>query len=231
MDILISFKATVGAVGTLRTVKEVTFDVINHSLVLWLKNKKFPTSWADSVSNRDVNSRLPPGIPAGLQYSFAYVGGIETIVREQFGYDLYVVESGIEGGESVVSYPALFTSRYESTDDGFSGANGVDRQRWFETITAMPEPPYPPGMELLDVFYYENDGYTVNGSYAQKEAITESRASDPRRISLSWYEQYHANMSPPPSSYQYSSGVDQYGKPWEFKEIKTWRRRVYFAND
>ena len=61
MEILISFTTTVGVVEALRTTKDVAVDIVNQSIVLWLKNKKFPDPIGrDPWNNRDVNRGYPP---------------------------------------------------------------------------------------------------------------------------------------------------------------------------
>ena len=59
MDILISFSASVGVVNPFRMVRDLSVDIVNQSIVQWLKNKKFPSVGGGSINNRDTNAKPP----------------------------------------------------------------------------------------------------------------------------------------------------------------------------
>ena len=78
MDILISFTASVGVTESLRAVENVAVDVINQSIVLWLKNKKISSPDEDNpINNRDINKRNPPFL--GLPGQSAYLSTTSSI--------------------------------------------------------------------------------------------------------------------------------------------------------
>jgi hypothetical protein len=84
MDILISFSTSVGVVEALKIVKDVAVDVVNQSIVMWLRNKKIPNPGQPDrpFNNRELNSKpLPPGYRTGkylyltrtvTEYYYAY---------------------------------------------------------------------------------------------------------------------------------------------------------------
>jgi hypothetical protein len=71
MEILISFTTTVGVVEALRTTKDVAVDIVNQSIVQWLKNKKFPSVGGGSINSRDTNAK-PPSSSIATSTMFAY---------------------------------------------------------------------------------------------------------------------------------------------------------------
>lgn len=73
MDILISFKTTVGVVRSFRTVRDVAVDFLNQSIVFWLKNKKtpMPGNPGESINSRDINEQGTPNL--ALPGQFAYI--------------------------------------------------------------------------------------------------------------------------------------------------------------
>jgi hypothetical protein len=84
MEILISFTTTVGVVEALRAIKDVAVDVVNQSIVLWLKNKKIPNPGQPDrpVNNREVNRRTPPYLGVG---KYAYITSRTT----RYDYKFY----------------------------------------------------------------------------------------------------------------------------------------------
>lgn len=108
MDILISFTTSVGVVEAVRATKDVAVDVVNQSIVLWLKNKKIPNPGQPDrpLNNREVNRRTPPYLGVG---KYAYITLTETRYRYEFqrwSHNWYRIE--YDGTESEYYYLHVF---------------------------------------------------------------------------------------------------------------------------
>ena len=114
MEILISFTTTVGVVEALRTTKDIAVDVVNQSIVLWLKNKKIPNPGQPDrpVNNREVNRRTPPYLGVGkyayittskTKYSYSFARWSWNWWKEEYSgtetgsYYYYVFAEGLAG--------------------------------------------------------------------------------------------------------------------------------------
>ena len=94
MEILISFTTTVGVVEALRTTKDVAVDIVNQSIVLWLKNKKFPDPIGrDPWNNRGVNRGYPPmGFYPQNMWFYIYMASFNGYdYQEWHYYDGYLI--------------------------------------------------------------------------------------------------------------------------------------------
>lgn len=60
MDILISFTTTVGAVESCRFIRESAIDIVNQSIVIWVKNKKTPNTLRPDTPFNSRENKMPP---------------------------------------------------------------------------------------------------------------------------------------------------------------------------
>jgi len=152
MDILISFTTSVGVVEAVRATKDVAVDVVNQSIVLWLKNKKIPNPGQPDrpLNNREVNRRTPPYLGVG---KYAYITSTETRYRYEFvrwSWNWYEIE--YSGTESGGYYFFVFA-------EGLSG-------EWREEYTS------PPGNPTTSTYRVSASSYTSgSGSFASSYSV------------------------------------------------------------
>jgi hypothetical protein len=219
MEILISFTTTVGVVEALRTTKDVAVDVVNQSIVLWLKNKKFPSPDENTpINNRDTNRRYPPF--GGLPGQSAYLLTRSSRKRYSSYYDLYLSDNGTPSWYFAIYRPyGKFTIQSNSSDPGAF--------KYKESIVAEP---LDPGLINLHPFYYASLGYTVGGGSATFEISGTNPVGAPLKISESTYRTSYSNRSSSSSSYSSNAGTDsRYGKPYSNSNTETSSGTVYFA--
>jgi hypothetical protein len=89
MEILISFSTSVGVVTASKITKDIAVDVVNHSIVLSVKNIKtpHPAKPGENLNNRSINYTTPPDSYYGDSgfIKFLYVNEYRTDYR----YDTY----------------------------------------------------------------------------------------------------------------------------------------------
>jgi len=220
MEILISFTTTVGVVEALRTTKDVAVDIVNKSIVLWLKNKKFPSPDENTpINNRDTNRRYPPF--GGLPGQSAYLSTKSSRKTYSMYYDLYLSDNGIPSWYLAIYRPfGKFTIESESSNPGTS--------KYKSSIVAEPLYPHPV-LDNLHPFYYASLGYTVGGGSATFEDSGTNPVGAPLKMSESTYETSYSNRSSSSSSSSKSQGTDsRYGKPYLHWEIQTSSTSVIF---
>ena len=131
MEILISFTTTVGVVEALRTTKDVAVDIVNQSIVLWLKNKKFPDPIGrDPWNNRDVNRDYPPisFYPQNMWF-YIYVSASGRYDYQEWHYydgyliitEEYVISNGIVNFTYTRKEGGVLTTTSDSWGSGGGG--------------------------------------------------------------------------------------------------------------
>jgi hypothetical protein len=153
MDILISFTTSVGVVEAVRATKDVAVDVVNQSIVLWLKNKKIPNPGQPDrpLNNREVNRRTPPYLgvgkyayitSTGTRYDYEFVRWswnwyeIEYSGTESEGYYFFVFAEGLSGelrseytsppASPITSTYRVSASSYTSGSSSFASSYSVN---------------------------------------------------------------------------------------------------------
>lgn len=160
MDILISFTTSVGVVEAVRATKDVAVDVVNQSIVLWLKNKKIPNPGQPDrpLNNREVNRRTPPYLGVG---KYAYITATEIRYRYEFvrwSWHYYETEySGTESGSYYLLVWAEGSSnewRYEATSPP------INPTTWTYRVSASS---YTSGSGSFASSYSINNMYPAGG--------------------------------------------------------------------
>jgi hypothetical protein len=159
MEILISFTTTVGVVEALRTTKDIAVDVVNQSIVLWLKNKKIPNPGQPDrpVNNREVNRRTPPYLgvgkyayitSSGTKYDYSFVRYSWNWWKEEYSgtetgsYYYHVFAEGLSGEQS---------GTYRTPPGGPTGG-GTSR---------VPASSYTSGSSSFSSYYQYNNLYNA----------------------------------------------------------------------
>ena len=87
MEILISFSTSVGVVTASKITKDIAVDVVNHSIVLSVKNIKTPhpaKPGGENLNNRSINYTTPPD---------SYYSGFVKLLRvNEYRFDSYYSE-------------------------------------------------------------------------------------------------------------------------------------------
>ena len=218
MDILISFTASVGVTESLRAVENVAVDVINQSIVLWLKNKKISSPDEDNpINNRDINKRNPPFL--GLPGQSAYLSTTSSMKSYESYYDLYLSDNGTPSWYlAVYRLFGKFTEKSESSSPGT-----------YKSIYTVSAEPLYPELPNLHPYYYASLGYSVEGGSATSESSGVNPPSAPYGISESTYKSSYSGRSSSSSSYSSNEGIDYRGKPYSNWRIKISSTTVYFA--
>jgi len=83
MEILISFSTSVGVVTASKIAKDIAVDIVNHSIVLSLKNIKtpHPARPGENLNNRSINYTTPPDSYYSGFYKLLQVNEYRTDIR------------------------------------------------------------------------------------------------------------------------------------------------------
>jgi hypothetical protein len=203
MEILISFTTTVGVVEALRTTKDVAVDVVNQSIVMYLKNKKYPKTGGGNINNRDKNKKYPPfpSIP-GLR---ALVSSTSESESETYKLDVYLSnrESSISG-YFFYAYGAEINSK-------------TIRKNGIETIEGTINTTGELGDPNLNWSYFVPYGrYEGGGSSGSFKQVNSSPTTTGANITQSQYTSSYEGKSSSGSSETFSetSGTTSiFGKP------------------
>jgi hypothetical protein len=137
MEILISFSTSVGVVTASKIAKDIAVDVVNHSIVLSLKNIKtpHPAKPGENLNNRSINYTTPPD---------SYYSGFVKLLRvNEYRTDYYYYEYSPGKPYRTIEID-VDTTPIPPSSTGFKKVRVTDYYDTGNVITEYEEPAWNP---------------------------------------------------------------------------------------